>query len=48
MAKLNNKNLLILGGDGYLGWSSALFFSKRGYNVTVVDNYFRRDVSKKK
>lgn len=47
MAKLNNKNLLILGGDGYLGWSSALFFSKRGYNVTVVDNYFRRDVSKK-
>jgi UDP-sulfoquinovose synthase len=37
------KHILILGGDGYLGWPSAMYFSKRGYSVTVVDNYFRRN-----
>ena len=36
-------HVLILGGDGYLGWPSAMYFSTRGYQVTVVDNYFRRD-----
>jgi UDP-sulfoquinovose synthase len=37
-------NILILGGDGYLGWPTAMYFSNRGYQVTVVDNYFRRHV----
>lgn len=36
-------NILILGGDGYLGWPTAMYFSHRGYEVTVVDNYFRRN-----
>ena len=36
-------NVLILGGDGYLGWPTAMYFSNRGYDVTVVDNYFRRN-----
>ena len=36
-------NILILGGDGYLGWPTAMYFSARGYQVTVVDNYFRRN-----
>ena len=36
-------HVLILGGDGYLGWPTAMYFSKRGYDVTVVDNYFRRN-----
>ena len=35
--------VLILGGDGYLGWPTAMYFSQRGYDVTVVDNYFRRN-----
>lgn len=35
--------ILILGGDGYLGWPTAMYFSSRGHDVTVVDNYFRRD-----
>ncbi|BFR47534.1 NAD-dependent epimerase/dehydratase family protein [Nitratidesulfovibrio sp. HK-II] len=35
-------HILILGGDGYLGWPSAMYFSARGHQVTVVDNYFRR------
>jgi len=34
--------ILILGGDGYLGWPTAMHLSARGYDVTVVDNYFRR------
>lgn len=38
------KHVLILGGDGYLGWPTAMYFSARGYAVTVVDNYFRRHV----
>lgn len=37
--------VLILGGDGYLGWPTAMYFSKRGHEVTVVDNYFRRNAS---
>lgn len=39
-------HILILGGDGYLGWPTAMHFSNRGYDVTVVDNYFRRDACK--
>jgi len=37
------KHVLILGGDGYLGWPTAMHFSARGWRVTVVDNYFRRN-----
>lgn len=36
-------NALILGGDGYLGWPTAMYLSKRGHQVTVVDNYMRRN-----
>ncbi len=35
-------HICILGGDGYLGWPSAMRFSALGYDVTVVDNYLRR------
>jgi UDP-sulfoquinovose synthase len=34
--------VLILGGDGYLGWPTALWFSARGHEVSVVDNFARR------
>ncbi len=34
--------ILILGGDGYLGWPTALRFSARGHEVAVVDNFNRR------
>ena len=36
-------SILILGGDGYLGWPTAMHFSNLGHEVTVVDNYFRRN-----
>jgi UDP-sulfoquinovose synthase len=34
--------ILILGGDGYLGWPTAMRFSARGHDVCVVDNFARR------
>ena len=34
--------ILILGGDGYLGWPTAMRFSARGHEVAVVDNFSRR------
>ena len=37
--------VLILGGDGYLGWATAMSLSRRGFEVAVVDNYFRRRAS---
>jgi UDP-sulfoquinovose synthase len=34
--------VLILGGDGYLGWPTAMYLSRQGHQVAVADNYFRR------
>jgi UDP-sulfoquinovose synthase len=34
--------ILVLGGDGYLGWSTAMYFSQRDHTVAVVDNFTRR------
>ena len=33
---------LILGGDGYLGWPTALHLSDRGHEVAIGDNFVRR------
>jgi UDP-sulfoquinovose synthase len=35
-------NVLVLGGDGYLGWPTALYLSRRGHRVGIVDNFARR------
>ncbi|HUZ44613.1 MAG TPA: NAD-dependent epimerase/dehydratase family protein [Acidimicrobiales bacterium] len=34
--------VLVLGGDGYLGWPTALHLSARGHQVGIVDNFARR------
>lgn len=34
--------ILILGGDGYLGWPQALYLSSKGHDVAVFDNFTRR------
>lgn len=34
--------VLILGGDGYLGWPTAMYLSARGHDVAIVDNMARR------
>lgn len=34
--------VLVLGGDGYLGWPTAMHFSARGDEVVIVDNFAKR------
>jgi UDP-sulfoquinovose synthase len=34
--------ILILGGDGFCGWPTALHLSAGGHDVTIVDNLIRR------
>lgn len=35
-------NIVVLGGDGYCGWATALYLSARGHAVSIVDNFARR------
>jgi len=39
---MENKNIIIFGGDGFCGWPTSLHLSKAGYDVTIVDNLVRR------
>jgi len=34
--------ILILGGDGYLGWPTSMHFARKGHEVHAVDDYLRR------
>lgn len=34
--------VLIIGGDGYCGWATALYLSNRGYEVGILDSLVRR------
>ncbi|NNN20509.1 MAG: NAD-dependent epimerase/dehydratase family protein [Acidimicrobiales bacterium] len=34
--------ILVLGGDGYLGWPTSLYLSRKGHDVGIVDNFLRR------
>ena len=40
--------IMILGGDGYLGWPTAMHFSARGHEIAVIDNYLRRECHKER
>ena len=40
-------NIIILGGDGYLGWPTAMNLANSNHKVCVVDDYSRRQLSKK-
>jgi UDP-sulfoquinovose synthase len=35
-------NILVLGGDGFVGWPTALRLSQAGYDIIIVDNHARR------
>ncbi len=37
-----SKRVLVVGGDGYCGWATALHLSRLGYDVTIADNLIRR------
>lgn len=34
--------VLVIGGDGYCGWATALYLSNRGYEVGIIDSFVRR------
>jgi UDP-sulfoquinovose synthase len=34
--------ILVLGGDGYLGWPTAMYLAERGHDIAVVDSFHRR------
>ena len=34
--------ILVLGGDGYCGWPTSLHLSRRGHEISMVDNFNRR------
>lgn len=34
--------IIVLGGDGYCGWATALYLSQRGNTVAIADNFARR------
>jgi UDP-sulfoquinovose synthase len=34
--------VLVIGGDGYCGWATALYLSNKGYEVAILDNLVRR------
>jgi UDP-sulfoquinovose synthase len=36
--------VLVLGGDGFCGWPTALYLSERGHDVTIADNLSRRKI----
>ena len=37
-----SKKVMVIGGDGYCGWATALHLSNKGYEVAIVDNLVRR------
>ncbi|AMA08618.1 MULTISPECIES: NAD-dependent epimerase/dehydratase family protein [unclassified Picosynechococcus] len=36
--------IIVLGGDGFCGWPTALHLSKTGHDVVIVDNLSRRNI----
>jgi len=38
--------VLVLGGDGYLGWPTAMRFAALGHEVLTLDNYLRRNIAR--
>ena len=34
--------VLVIGGDGYCGWATALYLSNRGHEVAILDSMVRR------
>src|SRR5277367_2428798 len=34
--------ILVLGGDGYCGWPTSLYLSRRGHEIAIVDGFQRR------
>ncbi|WP_070119656.1 NAD-dependent epimerase/dehydratase family protein [Bacillus marinisedimentorum] len=37
-------NIIVAGGDGFCGWPTALYLSKQGHTVSIIDNLVRREI----
>lgn len=37
--------IIILGGDGYLGWPTSMNFAQKGHEILSIDNYSRRTIA---
>ncbi len=40
----NDMKVLVLGGDGFCGWPTALHLSDIGHEVIIIDNLSRREI----
>ncbi|WP_058306063.1 NAD-dependent epimerase/dehydratase family protein [Gracilibacillus massiliensis] len=36
--------IIVAGGDGFCGWPTALYLSKKGHDVSIIDNGVRRKI----
>src|SRR5690606_8463067 len=36
--------ILVLGGDGFCGWPTALYLSSLGHEIAIIDNLSRRKI----
>jgi UDP-sulfoquinovose synthase len=41
-ARFGKMKVLVIGGDGYCGWATALYLSNQGYEVGILDSFVRR------
>ncbi len=41
---MTQKKVLVLGGDGFCGWPTALHLAENGHHVTIVDDLSRRKI----
>ncbi len=37
--------IIVLGGDGYLGWPTSMDLAAKGHEVLAIDNYMRRTIA---
>lgn len=37
-------NIIIAGGDGFCGWPTALYLSRKGHDVSIIDSMVRRHI----
>ena len=40
----NTQKIMVVGGDGFCGWPTALHLSNLGHDITIVDNMSRREI----
>jgi len=41
---MHTKKVIVLGGDGFVGWPTSLYLSNKGHEVIIVDNLSRRNI----